>query len=96
MTDEKLIVFGVLAVGGLSYRLWKTQSDWRERGFRFAVAGLALLFLAVAVIPLLYLSVWLSIASGLAATILAVWLANKEMEREFRKPESPLRKPPRH
>jgi hypothetical protein len=37
MSDERLILFGILAVGGLSYCLWKTQADWRERGFSLAV-----------------------------------------------------------
>jgi membrane protein implicated in regulation of membrane protease activity len=56
---------------------------------------LVLLLLALAVFPLAFVSIWLSFASGAAASILAVWLANKAMDREFQKPDSPLRKPPR-
>jgi hypothetical protein len=37
MSDEQLAVFGAIAVGGLSYCLWKTQSDWRQQGFSLAV-----------------------------------------------------------
>jgi hypothetical protein len=47
-----MVLFGALAVAGFSYCLWKTQADYRERGFGFAVVwGIAASlngFLAVA------------------------------------------------
>ncbi len=58
------------------------------------VQSLAIMLFAVAVLPLAYVSIWLSVASGAAACILAAWFANKAMDREFRKPGSPLRERP--
>jgi hypothetical protein len=37
MSDDRLVLFGVLAVVGFGYCLWKTQVDYRERGFGFSV-----------------------------------------------------------
>ena len=37
MSDTKLVLFGILAAVGLSYCLWKTQTDYRRGGFSLAV-----------------------------------------------------------
>ena len=45
---------------------------------------LALLALTVAVIPLLYLSVWVGLAALIAIYALAAKLANRDFDRQFR------------
>lgn len=52
---------------------------------------LALWLLALAVIPLFYLSTWLGGAAVIAIYGLIARLANKDFDRRFRKHSSPLR-----
>ena len=43
----------------------------------------ALLVLALAIVPLLYVNSWLGIAAAIAAYAIAARLANREMDRVF-------------
>jgi len=37
LTDWKFLLFAGAAVACLAYCLWKTQADWQQKGFGFAV-----------------------------------------------------------
>lgn len=43
----------------------------------------ALLVLTLAIVPLLYLNAWLSLAAAIAAYIIAAKLANRHLDRAF-------------
>jgi len=52
---------------------------------------LALLLLTLAVIPLLYISIWLGLAALIAVYALIARFANKDFDRQSRKHVKPLR-----
>ena len=43
----------------------------------------AFLVLTMAIVPLLYLNAWLSLAAAIAAYIIAAKLANRQLDRAF-------------
>ena len=53
---------------------------------------LALLLLAIAVIPLLYVSIWLGLAAVIAVYVLIARLANKDFDRQVRERIAALRR----
>jgi hypothetical protein len=61
----------------------------RAHGWSVDRYKLALLLLALAVIPLFYVATWLGVAAVIAIYSLIARLANQDFERRFRKHSSP-------
>jgi hypothetical protein len=57
---------------------------------------LALLLLAIALMPLFYVSIWLGTAAAIAVYALMARLANKDFDRQSRKHISSLPRQPKH
>ena len=53
---------------------------------------LALLLLTIAVIPLLYISIWLGLAAVVAVYVLIARFANKDFDRQLREHITALRR----
>ena len=53
--------------------------------------NLALVLVVLAVVPLFYISIWLSVAAAVAIYGLIARLANQDLDRQFRKGSSPVR-----